>query len=226
MLSHILHWGLYLSFIRFYMPFETSDYKCASFKLRISSNLVSLTHALGTICGSAYLLYLDKINPTLNFDSLSNEVMTLMTFSASYFTYDLIMIMFTNIDILFILHHLLILGVYWIALTYNYGYKFVILSIFWGEITNPLQIIWRLSRALKYTKLEKYVFPVFSVSFIMIRTIILPFIHYNMLSSMFENKDYYIPTLCLTALSIIGNIGGMIWTRQILTKTFLRKKVF
>jgi len=206
--------------IRFYIPFEKNNYKYTSIKLRISINLVSLTHALGTIGGSAYLLYLDKINPKPNFDSLSNEIMTLMTFSTSYFIYDLIMIMFTNIDILFILHHLLILGVYWIAITYNYGYKFVILSIFWGEITNPLQITWRLTRALKYTKLEKYVFSVFSASFIMIRTIVLPFIHYNMLSSMFENKDYYIPTLGLTALSIIGNIGGMIWTRQILKNLF------
>jgi hypothetical protein len=215
MLTHILHWGLYLSMIRFYLPFEKNDYKYTSFKLRISSNLVSLTHALGTIGGSAYILYNNNLN---NFDSLSNEVMTLMTFSASYFIYDLIMMMFTTIDIIFFLHHLLILMVYWIVDSYNYGAKFVILSILWGEITNPLQITWRISRVLNYKKIENYVFPAFSASFIIVRTVVLPFIHYNMLSSMFENKDYYVPTLGLIALSALGNIGGMIWTRQILNK--------
>ena len=221
MLTHILHWGLYLSMIRFYLPFEKNDYKYTSFKLRISSNLVSLTHALGTIGGSAYILYNNNIN---NFDCLTNEVMVLMTVSASYFTYDLIMMMFTNIDIIFILHHLLILIVYWITISYDYGTKFILLTIFWGEITNPLQITWRISRALNYKKLENYVFPAFSASFIIVRTAVLPFIHYNMLSSMFENKDYYYPTLGLIALSALGNIGGMIWTNQII-KTFLRKRL-
>jgi len=220
MITHILHWGLYSSFIRFYMPFETNNYNSNSFKLRISSNLVSLTHALGTIGGSAYLLYLDKLNPINNVDCLTNEVMALMTYSASYFIYDLIMMMFTTIDIIFFLHHLLILMVYYITISYNFGAKLILLSIFWGEITNPLQITWRISRALNYKKLEKYVFPVFSVSFIIVRTAIVPFMHYSMLSSMFENKEYYIPTLGLTTLSILGNFGGMIWTSQILKRFF------
>ena len=220
MITHILHWGLYSSFIRFYMPFETNNYNSNSFKLRISSNLVSLTHALGTIGGSAYLLYLDKLNPINNVDCLTNEVMALMTYSASYFIYDLIMMMFTTIDIIFFLHHLLILMVYYITISYNFGAKLILLSIFWGEITNPLQITWRISRALNYKKLEKYVFPVFSVSFIIVRTAIVPFMHYSMLSSMFENKEYYYPTLGLTTLSILGNFGGMIWTSQILKRCF------
>ena len=108
--------------------------------------------------------------------------------------------------------------VYWITISYDYGTKFILLTIFWGEITNPLQITWRISRALNYKKLEKYVFPVFSLSFIIVRTAVLPFIHYNMLSYMFENKEYYYPTLGLTTLSILGNFGGMIWTRQIIKK--------
>ena len=146
--------------------------------------------------------------------------MTLMTFSASYFTYDLIMIMFTNIDMLFILHHLLILMVYYITISYDYGTKFILITIFWGEITNPLQITWQLSRALNYKKLEKYVFPIFGTSFLIVRTAIVPFMHYSMLSSMFENNEYYIPNLGITILSILGNIGSMIWTAKIVKKLF------
>ena len=217
MLTNILHWGLYLSFLNYHIPIEINNYNYNPSKLIISSNLVSLTHALGTIGGSAYLLYQDNLN---NFNNIDKNSLTLMTFSASYFIYDLIRMMFTNIDIIFILHHILILIVYWIALTYNYGIKFILLTIFWGEITNPLQITWRISRALNYNNLDNYVFPIFGVSFLIVRTAVLPFIHYNMLSSMFENKDYYVPTLGLIVLSILGNFGGMIWTRQIL-KIFL-----
>jgi hypothetical protein len=213
MFTHILHWGLYLSILNYCLPIETTDYKSSSIKLKISSNLVSLTHALGTIGGSAYILY--NIN---NFDGLNNEILALMTFSASYFTYDCLFMLVNNFSLIFFLHHILILMVYWITTSYNYGTKFILLSIFWGEITNPLQITWRISRTLNYKKLEHYIFPVFSVSFIIVRTAILPFMHYNMLSSMFETKNYYYPTLGLTALSILGNLGGMLWTKKMIKK--------
>jgi hypothetical protein len=213
MYSHILHWGIYLSIIRCSLPFKQQNNYTKFF---ISSNLVSLTHALGTIGGSAYILY---NNPSINnFDGLDKNSLALITFSSSYFIYDLIIMMFTNINILFILHHLLILMVYYITITYNYSAKFVILSIFWGEITNPLQITWRLSNKLNYKKLENFVFPVFSFNFIIVRTIVVPLMQYSMLSTMFENKDYYYPTIGLSILSILGNIGGILWTKQIYNK--------
>ena len=85
MLTHILHWGLYLSFLNYHLPIETNNYKYNSSKLRISSNLVSLTHALGTIGGSAYLLYKNNLN---KFNGIDKNSLTLITFSASYFIYD------------------------------------------------------------------------------------------------------------------------------------------
>jgi hypothetical protein len=207
MLIYILHWGLYLSILNYCLPIETNS------KVKISSNLVSLTHALGTIGGSAYILY--NIN---NFDGLNNEILALMTFSASYFTYDCLFMLVNNFSLIFFIHHLLILGVYYIALTYDYGAKLILFTIFWGEITNPLQITWFLSRELNYKKLEHYIFPVFSFNFIIIRTLILPIIHYTMISSLFETKNYYYPTLGLTALSILGNLGGMLWTKKMIKK--------
>ena len=213
MYSHILQWGIYLSIVHCSVPFK---HKNNYTKFVISNNLVSLTHALGTIAGSAYILY---NNPSINnFDGLDKNSLALLTFSSSYFIYDFIMMMFTNINILFILHHILILCVYYIALKYNYSAKLVILSILWGEITNPLQIIWRLSTNLNYKKIENVIFPLFSSSFIVVRTIVVPLMQYSMLSTMFENNDYFVPNLGLSILSIFGNIGGILWTKQIVNK--------
>ena len=202
--TNLLFWILYISFINKILQNRPSN-------LIISNNLVSLTHALLTICGSSYILY--------NNDNNDNSIsIKLINFSASYFIYDCLFMLLNNFSLVFFLHHIIILGFYCITLTYDYGYKLVILSLFWGEITNPLQITWFLSRVLNYKKIEHYIFPIFSFNFIIIRTAVLPIIHYTMISSLFKTTDYYYPTIGLSILTILGTLGGLIWSTKIMKK--------
>jgi hypothetical protein len=201
--TNLLFWILYWSFIN------------NKYKSIISNNLVSLTHALITIVGSAYILCDNHDNHEYISNSLSIK---LINFSAFYFIYDCLFMLLNKFSLMFFLHHLLILGVYYIALTYDYGYKLVILTLFWGEITNPLQITWFLSRMLNYKKLEHYIFPVFSFNFIIIRTAILPIIHYTMISTLFKTTEYYYPTIGISILSILGTLGGMLWSKKMIKK--------
>jgi len=203
--TNLLFWIIYCSFI-------TKCISSISSISSISNNIVSLTHALVTIGGSTYILY-------NNDEYISNSLsIKLINFSASYFIYDCLFMLMNNFSLVFFLHHIIILGVYYISLTYDYGYKIVILTLFWGEITNPLQITWFLSRELNYKKLEHYIFPVFSFNFIIIRTAILPIIHYTMISTLFKTTEYYYPTIGLSILSILGTLGGMLWTKKMIKK--------
>ena len=225
MIHNIIYWGLYLLFLYSSIP---KKYK----SFTIVSNLVSLTHALITITGSLYFI----LNETWNQDTFNNKLW-LINISSSYFIYDIVFIiinklfinklfinkLLTNTDYIFLLHHVLIIIVYYITLKYDYGSKLVIYTIFWGELTNPLQITWGLSRYFKYTKFEEYLFPVFSFNFIVIRTLVIPYINYTIIKSLFNNNNYYLPNICLSILSVLGNIGGIIWVKNINNKINIHK---
>ena len=181
--------------------------------LNISLNLVSLSHALLTIMGSLYFI----INENWESDTFNDNQIKLIHFSASYFIYDSIFILINKIDLMFLAHHFLILLIYYITVSNNIGAKFIIYSIFLGEITNPLQITWSISRVLNYNKITDYIFPIFSFNFIIVRTFVIPYYHYLLLKDMFSNS-YTIINYTLIIISLIGNLGSLIWVRSIILK--------
>ena len=201
MIEYIFNWCLYTLFFYICCP-KTSD------SLVIISNLVSFTHALITILFSLYII----LNDDFSLDHFDSEKTLIIHISASYFIYDCVFMFINKFSIMFFLHHLLILVVYYISLTNDYGSKLVMYTLFWGEITNPLQISWFLSRYLNYKKIENYIFPVFSFNFILVRSIIMPYTHFILIQKMRETN------YCLILLSIIGHMGGFLWIKDIIKK--------
>lgn len=201
MLDYIFNWFLYSLFFYVCIPKKYNS-------LIIISNIVSLTHAMFTIISTLYII----LNKDLTLDYFDSEKTLIIYISASYFIYDILFMFITKFSLMFFLHHLLILSVYYITLTNDYGVKLVMYTLFWGELTNPLQISWFVSRYLNYKEIEKYIFPVFSFNFILVRSIIMPYTHFILIQKMREIN------YSLILLSIIGNIGGLIWVKDIIKK--------
>ena len=201
MLDYIFNWFLYSLFFYVCIPKTYNS-------LIIISNIVSLTHAMFTIISTLYII----LNQDLILDYFDSEKTLIIYISASYFIYDILFMFITKFSLMFFLHHLLILSVYYITLTNDYGVKLVLYTLFWGELTNPLQISWFVSRYLNYKEIEKYIFPVFSFNFILVRSIIMPYTHFILIQKMREIN------YSLILLSIIGNIGGLIWVKDIIKK--------
>ena len=201
MLDYIFNWFLYSLFFYVCIPKKYNS-------LIIISNIVSLTHAMFTIISTLYII----LNQDLILDYFDSEKTLIIYISASYFIYDCLFMFITKFSLMFFLHHLLILSVYYITLTNDYGVKLVMYTLFWGELTNPLQISWFVSRYLNYKEIEKYIFPVFSFNFILVRSIIMPYTHFILIQKMREIN------YSLILLSIIGNIGGLIWVKDIIKK--------
>ena len=201
MLDYIFNWFLYSLFFYVCIPKTYNS-------LIIISNIVSLTHAMFTIISTLYII----LNQDLTLDYFDSEKTLIIYISASYFIYDILFMFITKFSLMFFLHHLLILSVYYITLTNDYGVKLVLYTLFWGELTNPLQISWFVSRYLNYKEIEKYIFPVFSFNFILVRSIIMPYTHFILIQKMREIN------YSLILLSIIGNIGGLIWVKDIIKK--------
>jgi len=201
MLDYIFNWFLYSLFFYVCIPKKYNS-------LIIISNIVSLTHAMFTIISTLYII----LNQDLILDYFDSEKTLIIYISASYFIYDILFMFITKFSLMFFLHHLLILSVYYITLSNDYGVKLVMYTLFWGELTNPLQISWFVSRYLNYKEIEKYIFPVFSFNFILVRSIIMPYTHFILIQKMREIN------YSLILLSIIGNIGGLIWVKDIIKK--------
>ena len=204
MIEYIFNWCLYSLFFYICFP-KTYD------SLPIISNLVSFTHALITIITSLHVI----LNDEFILDNYDYEKTLIIHISASYFIYDCLFMFINKFSLMFFLHHLLILAVYYITISNDYGVKLVIYTLFWGELTNPLQISWFLSRYLNYKKIETYIFPVFSFNFIVVRSIIMPYTHFILINKMREIN------YSLILLAIIGNIGGLIWVKDIIKKLIL-----
>ena len=201
MIDYIFNWCLYSLLFYIYFP-KTNN------SLIIISNLVSFTHAVFTILTTLYII----LNQDLTLDNFDTEKTLIIHISASYFIYDCLFMLISKFSLMFFLHHLLILAVYYITLTNNYGVKLIIYTLFWGEITNPLQISWFLSKYFKYEQIENYIFPVFSFNFILVRCIIMPYTHFILIKQM-SYTNY-----SLILLSIFGNIGGLIWVKNMIQK--------
>ena len=201
MIDYISNWFLYSLFFYVCIPKKYNS-------LIIISNIVSLTHAMFTIISTLYII----LNQDLTLDYFDSEKTLIIYISASYFIYDILFMFITKFSLMFFLHHALILSVYYITLSNDYGVKLVMYTLFWGELTNPLQISWFVSRYLNYKEIEKYIFPVFSFNFILVRSIIMPYTHFILIQKMREIN------YSLILLSIIGNIGGLIWVKDIIKK--------
>jgi hypothetical protein len=201
MIEYIFNWCLYSLFFYICLPKTYNS-------ITIISNLVSLTHALITIILSLNII----LNDEFILDHYNYDKMWIIKISSAYFIYDCLFMLLNNFSMMFFLHHLLILAVYYITISNDYGTKLVIYTLFWGEITNPLQISWFLSRYLNYKKIETYIFPVFSFNFILVRSLIMPYVHFMLINKM-ASTDY-----SLVLLSIVGNIGGLIWVKDIIKK--------
>ena len=179
----------------------------------LSSCKVAFYHSLLCI----FLTSTSFIYNTVDYEPISAFRSDILIFSLSYFIYDLYHVIYSKFDKLFIVHHILcILTIISVLLLNNLGIL-VSQCLFIGEITNPLQITWSISRVLNYNKITDYIFPIFSFNFIIVRTFVIPYYHYLLLKDMFGNS-YTIINYTLIIISLIGNIGSLMWVRAIILK--------
>ena len=202
----ILYWYLCFLVSRLILPY---------YNIQLSSSFVSFIHAILTILYSGYIIQYDMLESDVN--TFNTNQLILIKISAGYFVYDILFMLFDKISAMFLFHHMLILGVYYLTTSYNLGSSLITYTIFWGEITNPLQITWYVSKYLKHRRLEKYMFPVFSFNFILIRMFVIPYYHYILLyNRILELTTYY--EFLLLSLVFIGDLASLVWINTIFKK--------
>ena len=152
-----------------------------------------------------------------------------LIFSLTYFIYDLYHVIYSKFDKLFIIHHsLCILTIGTILYLDKLG-PLIGQCLFLGEITNPLQNLWRYFKIKKIVYWENYVFQLFSMLFLFIRGFVSPIYVYYAVNNMINSDINLFFSITISLYLILGTVGSLIWCLnlvQVITKKNTKNKCF
>ena len=147
-----------------------------------------------------------------------------LLFSLTYFIYDLYHVIYSKFDKLFILHHLLcILTICSILYLDKLG-VLIAQCLFIGEITNPLQNLWRYFKIKNMVELEKKSFKLFSFLFLIIRGVVSPLYIYNALSKIMSSDINIFFASTVSLYLFLGTFGSLIWCYNLI-HVMIEKKI-
>lgn len=150
-----------------FTSFKISDHE---FRKSHASQFASMYHAVSSLAISGYSLY---VNPTYTITNTPLQQMFMLN-TCGYFFYDQINMLLGDFETLFTFHHVLA-GCY-LASSYliDTGGYYAAWALFWGEITNPVMIIWSFARKNRLMNFYKKLSPFFTYYFTIVRCLILP----------------------------------------------------
>ena len=142
----------------------------------------------------------------------------IIEFSLGYFIYDFVYILLAEPDILFIFHHSFSLITWWSSrYILHSGGMSVLIALGYAETTAPLFTLWWVSKRAHWDRIFAIVSPLFTVSFTIVRCIVLPYKSREMLPVFLYGARYMPYTWSFIWFMIFGLaiLGGMVWTKQL-----------
>jgi hypothetical protein len=203
-----------------------------------ASRIIGIIHAsVLTYGGLMELINLYYNNNGLDYLRLnSNLEIALIEWSFSYFIIDLVHFWLHEREDLFLLiHHLISIGFFVSILYCNRGGVSYLVAAIGGEITNPVQSLWYLSKQGGYQRTYQFLSPVFTLLFVLFRVVLVPLIIYDLGHNYYKqiiiehNKIELNPIFPLTwfSMSVLMGLGGIVWSIQLvkgLIKFYTKKK--
>lgn len=176
---------------------------------------VSFVHAVGAIGLCSYSLYTNPSAIYLINTPFQNEV---MRFSMGYFIYDLVHMFQYQFQWEYFLHHAIALC-YWTSMLYlNRGGYLAMVGLLVSEITNPMQVLWSVSRKNKFYHIYDALSPIFTYYYITMRCGVIPILFTYNAYDLLTNKNYDIPfkwkSFWLINL-VLFCYGSAVWSRSL-----------
>lgn len=196
--------------------------KTSENRKKYASHILSAVHALGTLYWSSTILmndyheskYLDDRYFSIN----TEEKNRFLLFGLSYFTSHTLYLLTNHEYTVFLIHHFLVSSGLLLVLYLEQAATVMVISYLMGEITNPLQLTWQTSKELGYLDFYKKISPFFTVTFIAVRCIIVPYISYYLdLAIWYKTNLNTIFKVILITLGIGMNIAGFVWSCWLVT---------
>lgn len=190
------------------------SYEYLMVKIKYISTVISLIH-----CSlSLYFSYsLFPSHYELNYSN-SKSVNIFLLFGVAYFVRDMA-VSYALQEYHFILHHVLTLIPSLLSLSINQYGNYIVLGMFYGEITNPIQqLCFTLNlHQYDYSQFTKVGLNINNIFFIINRTFIAPYIHIKTMYYI----DSYLITFLFCILFILLYIMSLIWSIKLIIKYLL-----
>jgi len=185
--------------------------------LNLTVQLVSFTHSTICVLYSSIILAIIYISGgnMYSIGKINNFDYLLGVFSLGYFVTDSVLCVLRKTNILFLYHHIICCIIFYTIVSYGLGRSELVLGLFIGEITNPIQKIWEVLKSSK-SKYFYYVNFIYTPFYVIIRGIAMPIIIMNIQKEILYGVDSeHIPIGC-KILWTIGNtliqFGSFLWS--------------
>lgn len=200
----------------FYMRVPTNSQEEEELYIAENATMpVSFAHAVTCIALSAYSL---STNPSATYlinTPLQNQI---MRFSLGYFLYDTVHLFQYRFQWEYFLHHMIAIS-YWTSMIYlNRGGYMGMLGLLIAEITNPIQVLWSVSRKNKFYHIYDAISPVFTYYYITMRCGVIPIINFYQAYDLMTNPNYDIPykwRYFWLANLVLFTYGSAVWSRSL-----------
>lgn len=191
--------------------------KSPSNRIQFSSNCMSIVHAYVTLSTSTVLLLADwwsgKALHSNYLNHNTDSQVNLFLFGLSYFIAHTLFLLSHRKYTVFLIHHI-ITGIALSAGLYlgQLG-PILVWSYFLGEVTNPVQLAWQISREWNCIQFYSWISPIFTKYFVTVRCLIIPIATYY-LNGLIWTKTTINPTwkITMTTTSLIMNVAGYVWS--------------
>jgi hypothetical protein len=186
------------------------------------SFILSSTHALLSLFGSAYIYWMVKQEDIIN----TYLYHILVATSISHYMTDMIIVGFIKPQYIYLAHHIaatILIIIYYIYVNTSpiiYSYSMII-----AEITNPFQLAFIYLIESKQTDKKRFfcVNTIFTFMFTFVRTLIIPFVYLDLQRTAYQNFKLYGTYAIIFEICILsGMIGGIIWNYN-LVKGYYKK---
>ena len=181
----------------------------------VTNRVVSMVHALLTSLTAVWWLYQTGSEFSYT-DPTTPWQMEIMYFSMSYFIVDLAYLVIVEWSLVYVVHHLCCLLVWWYILVLGRYGSLALFGLFWGETTNPVVLWWSLSKRFGRQNLAKWLFRLMLFMFIPIRSVIIPVISVRAMSEIWASEHGIITPMVMILSIVILVLGGIWWSYRLI----------
>jgi len=145
-----------------------------------------------------------------------------MAFSFAYFAQDILhFVLVEPNDTTLLAHHIVCITFYTSVLHAHIGGTAMLAAVLMGEVTNPLQCVWYLSKLSSCTAVYQWVSPIFTGSFLVVRVLVVPVWVVDIVRGYVEGwrrgELGGVYAVCWSAMSVAMMLGSWVWSWQLLT---------
>ncbi|KAJ8613488.1 hypothetical protein CTAYLR_002153 [Chrysophaeum taylorii] len=151
----------------------------------------------------------------------TSDGLAFMRHSLGYFVQEFLYVAIHEPDPLYLAHHTLYLAATYPVAASGSGWPIIAISTTFAEFTNPIQLLWEMTRVFGYDEAYARLSLPFTVAFTLCRGVLMPITLVDMANYLLKAPKSHPTLIYAWVLCLLGVTGSFLWLIQ-LVRGFLR----